>query len=82
MMTAITTTSFVLCCLCLRVFQDKTITFYHAQCDPEVKMDRHLKWSRGEIKIICATIAFGMGINKPDVRWVIHYSMSKTITGI
>ena len=48
--------------------------------DPHEKSRRHREWSLGRISVLCATIAFGMGIDKPDVRYVMHYSMPKSIT--
>ena len=56
------------------------VSYYHAELDQEERHRRHLAWSSGRISVLCATIAFGMGIDKPDVRYVIHHSLPKSIT--
>jgi bloom syndrome protein len=85
-------------------FRDVRVSYYHAELSPEERKSRHYAWSMGQISVLCATIAFGMGIDKPDgqllrftfcpvlaelntnfcffnsVRYVIHYSMPKSIT--
>ncbi|KZT18931.1 ATP-dependent DNA helicase [Neolentinus lepideus HHB14362 ss-1] len=49
---------------------------YHADI-PELDKERlHKRWRKGEIQVVCATIAFGLGIDKGDVRFVLHHSKS------
>ncbi|CAL4982717.1 unnamed protein product [Urochloa decumbens] len=52
---------------------------YHAGLTDFQRASVQKKWHSGEVKVICTTMAFGMGINKPDVRFVIHNTMPKSI---
>ncbi|KAI5438302.1 ATP-dependent DNA helicase Q-like 2 [Lathyrus oleraceus] len=52
---------------------------YHADMDVNDREKVHMRWSSNRLQVIVGTVAFGMGINKPDVRFVIHHSLSKSM---
>ncbi|KAA0068107.1 mediator of RNA polymerase II transcription subunit 34 isoform X1 [Cucumis melo var. makuwa] len=52
---------------------------YHADMDSVAREKVHMRWSNSRLQVIVGTVAFGMGINKPDVRFVIHHSLSKSM---
>ena len=54
-------------------------TFYHAGLAAKIREERQKDWTSGKIRVIVATNAFGMGIDKPDVRQVIHYDLPDCI---
>ena len=52
---------------------------YHAGLDSKLRSERQDLFLGEDVQVICATIAFGMGIDKPDIRFVIHYNIPKSI---
>jgi len=54
---------------------------YHAGLDSEIRTTNQQQFIRDDVQVMVATIAFGMGINKPDVRFVIHYDLPRNIEG-
>ncbi|CAJ1402095.1 unnamed protein product [Effrenium voratum] len=53
--------------------------FYHGDLDPMARHKVHSAWMEGEIHVVVATVAFGMGINKADVRFVIHCGLPASL---
>lgn len=59
------------------------LVFRHYHSDVSLKKREEVQrlWSNNTVQVIVATVAFGMGINKPDVRFVIHYCIPKSLEG-
>ena len=54
---------------------------YHAGLEAKERSENQELFLRDEVRVICATIAFGMGINKPNVRFVVHHDLPKNVEG-
>ncbi|MGQ4646699.1 RecQ family ATP-dependent DNA helicase [Lyngbya aestuarii] len=53
---------------------------YHAGLNPEERRQREASWLSGKTQFVVCTSAFGMGINKPDVRWVVHFQSPQLLS--
>ena len=67
--------------LCLLRRHGISSAFYHAGLSSPQRILVHKEWSAGAIRVVCATIAYGMGIDKDNVRFVIHTSLAKSMEG-
>jgi ATP-dependent DNA helicase RecQ len=52
---------------------------YHADLDDETRMGNQRRFVHDEVPVMVATIAFGMGIDKPDIRFVLHFNLTRDI---
>jgi ATP-dependent DNA helicase RecQ len=59
--------------------QEVAADFYHAGLDPALRREKQNQWMKGATRVIVATNAFGMGIDKPDVRFVLHLDLPDSI---
>lgn len=71
---ALTSSFFVL-------LQNINADFYHAGMSDKQRQVVQASWSAGHVRIVCATIAYGMGIDLPNVRFVLHYTLAKSVEG-
>lgn len=62
--------------------QDILVAAYHGRLSVRKKESVLGRWMSGEVKVVVATLAFGMGIDKSDVRYVIHYCLPQSIEGL
>ena len=53
--------------------------FYHAGLDPKIREQKQINWMQNKVRIIVCTNAFGMGIDKPDVRFVVHLDLPDSL---
>ena len=54
-------------------------TYFHGALDPDKKKENFDAWCNGRVLVMCATVAFGMGINKADVRLIIYPSIPQSM---
>jgi len=54
---------------------------YHAGLNGDTRREHQERFIRDDAQVMVATVAFGMGINKPDVRWVVHYDLPRSMEG-